>query len=163
MKVAGIILAGGQARRMGGGDKALLEADGKPLLGHVIERLAPQVSEIAINANGDANHFAGFGLPVIADTVDGFVGPLGGVLAGMRWAAKQGHSHIVSAAGDTPFFPADLVEKLLAARGDQPISMAASTPPKGPTKPSTVSAITGKSKALNRVGSPLALIAISLI
>jgi molybdopterin-guanine dinucleotide biosynthesis protein A len=129
MKVAGIILAGGQARRMGGGDKALLEASGKPLLGHVIERLAPQVSEIAINANGDANRFAGFGLPVIADTVDGFVGPLGGVLAGMRWAAKQGHSHIVSAAADTPFFPANLVEKLLAAKGDQPISMAATNDP----------------------------------
>lgn len=129
MTISGIILAGGLARRMGGGDKALLEANGKPLLEHVIDRLGPQVSEVAINANGDPGRFSGFGLPVIADTVEGFVGPLGGVLAGMRWAAARGHTHIVSAAGDTPFFPADLVEKLLAAKGDQPISMAATDDP----------------------------------
>ena len=127
--MAGIILAGGLARRMGGGDKALLEANGKPLLGHVIDRLGPQVSEVAINANGDPGRFAAFGLPVIADTVEGFVGPLGGVLAGMRWAAERGHTHIASAAADTPFFPSDLVEKLLAAKGDQPISMAATDDP----------------------------------
>ena len=129
MTVAGVILAGGLARRMGGGDKALLQAAGRPLLAHVIDRLAPQVAEIAINANGDPARFAGFGLPVIADTVDGFVGPLGGVLAGMRWAAARGHSHIVSAAADTPFFPDDLVARLQAAKGEMPISMAATNDP----------------------------------
>lgn len=129
MTIAGIILAGGQARRMGGGDKAMLRAGGKALLTHVIDRLTPQVDEIAINANGDPSRFAEFGLPVFPDTVEGFVGPLGGVLAGMRWAAKRGHSHIVSAAADTPFFPSDLVAKLQAAKGDQPISMAATDDP----------------------------------
>ena len=129
MSIAGIILAGGQARRMGGGDKALLEIAGRPLLAHVIDRLSPQVGEIAINANGEASRFGAFDLPVIADTVEGFVGPLGGVLAGMRWAAARGHTHIASAAADTPFFPADLVEKLRSAKGTQPISMAATDDP----------------------------------
>lgn len=129
MTTAGVILAGGLARRMGGGDKALLQVAGRPLLAHVIERLRPQVEEIALNANGDPTRFAEFGLPVIADTVEGFAGPLAGVLAGMRWAAARGHSHIASAAGDTPFFPANLVAQLQAARGDQPISMAATEDP----------------------------------
>jgi len=129
MTTAGVILAGGQARRMGGGDKALLEVAGRPLLAHVIERLSPQVAELAINANGDPARFAPFGLPVIADTVEGFVGPLGGVLAGMRWAAERGHTHIVSAAGDTPFFPDTLSADLQAAKGAQPISMAATDDP----------------------------------
>ena len=114
---------------MGGGDKALFQLAGRPLLSHVIDRLSPQVAEIAINANGDAERFADFGLPVIPDTVEGFVGPLGGVLAGMRWAAGRGHTHIVSAAADTPFFPEELVARLLAARGDHPISMAATDDP----------------------------------
>lgn len=127
--VAGVILAGGLAQRMGGGDKALLRVAGQPLLRHVIDRLAPQVAEIVLNANGDPARFAEFGLPVIADTVEGFVGPLGGVLAGMRWAAARGHTHVVSAAGDTPFFPMDLVARLQAARGTQPISMAATNDP----------------------------------
>jgi len=126
---AGVILAGGLARRMGGGDKALLPVAGRPLLAHIIDRLRPQVTEIALNANGDPARFAEFGLPVIPDTVEGFAGPLAGVLAGMRWAAERGHSHIVSAAGDTPFFPTDLVARLYAAKGDQPISMAATEDP----------------------------------
>ena len=129
MNIAGIILAGGQARRMGGGDKALLEVAGRSLLSHVIERLHPQVAELAINANGDPGRFASFDLPVVRDTVDGFVGPLGGVLAGMRWAAGRGHTYIVSAAADTPFFPADLVSRLQAAKAGQPISMAATEDP----------------------------------
>ncbi|MEM7058083.1 MAG: molybdenum cofactor guanylyltransferase MobA [Pseudomonadota bacterium] len=126
---AGIILAGGLARRMGGGDKAMLPLSGRPLLSHVIDRLSPQVAEIALNANGDPARFADFNLPVIPDTVDGFVGPLGGVLAGMRWAAKRGHTHIVSAAADTPFFPTDLVARLTDAKGTQPIAMAATDDP----------------------------------
>ena len=129
MTTAGIILAGGQARRMGGSDKALLALAGRPLLAHVIDRLAPQVDEIAINANGEPERFAAFDLPVIADTVPGFAGPLAGVLAGMRWAAARGHSHVVSAAADTPFFPGDLVETLWAALGDDPIAMAVTRDP----------------------------------
>ncbi|MEM7528816.1 MAG: molybdenum cofactor guanylyltransferase MobA [Pseudomonadota bacterium] len=115
MKIAGVILAGGLARRMGGGDKALLEVAGRPLLAHVIERLRPQVEALALNANGDATRFSAFGLPVLADTVPDFAGPLAGVLAGLRWAAPEGFTHIVSAAGDTPFFPGDLVAGLQAA------------------------------------------------
>src|SRR5690606_25407851 len=102
---------------------------GRPLLAHVIDRLRPQVDEIVLNANGDPARFARFGLPVVADTVEGFAGPLAGVLAGMRWAAARGHSHVVSAAGDTPFFPTDLVARLLEAKGAQPISMAATEDP----------------------------------
>ena len=90
MNIAAVILAGGLAQRMGGGDKALLEIAGRPLLQHVIERLTPQVAEIAINANGDLSRFAAFDLPVIPDTVEGFVGPLGGVLAGMRLGSGAG-------------------------------------------------------------------------
>lgn len=131
MKVAGVILAGGKARRMGGGDKALLDVLGKPLLAHVVERLGPQVEALALNANGEPARFARFGLPVIADTVPGFVGPLGGILAGMRWAAAEGYTHIASAAGDTPFFPRDLVACLRDGLSDrEPIAMAATMDPK---------------------------------
>lgn len=126
---AGVVLAGGLARRMGGGDKTMRELVGRPLLAHVIDRLAPQVDELILNANGDPARFERFGLPVAPDTVEGFAGPLAGVLAGMRWAAARGHADIVSAAGDTPFFPADLVARLQAARGNQPICMAATDDP----------------------------------
>jgi len=131
MKIAGVILAGGLARRMGGGDKALMRLGGETLLARVIARLKPQVGEIVLNANGDPARFAEFGLPVVADTVAGFAGPLAGILAGMRWAAARGHTHVASAAGDTPFFPADLVARLTqAARsGGQPISLAATNDP----------------------------------
>ncbi len=131
MSVAGVILAGGRATRMGGGDKTLLEVAGRPLLAHVIARLAPQVAEIALNANGDPARFAAFGLPVIPDTVPDFAGPLAGVLAGMRWAAARGHAAIVTAAGDTPFFPATLAARLAeAARAKGvPLACAATTDP----------------------------------
>lgn len=111
----GVILAGGQATRMGGGDKGLLTLGGKTLLSHVIERLSPQVAELALNANGDAARFDGLNLPVLPDSIDGFVGPLAGVLAGMDWAAARGADTIVTAAADTPFFPGDLVPRLLLA------------------------------------------------
>lgn len=132
MSTAGVILAGGLARRMGGGDKAILQVASRPLLHHVIDRMAPQVAELALNANGDPARFSEFDLPVIADTVEGFVGPLGGVLAGMRWAATRGHTHIATAAADTPFFPADLVERLTTAIEveGQPIALAATNDPK---------------------------------
>ena len=115
--VTGVILAGGQSRRMGGGDKGLLELAGKPMLAHVVGRLAPQVGGMVINANGDPDRFAGLGLPVVADTIAGFVGPLAGVLAGMRWSAANAPEArwIVTAAGDAPMLPRDLVARLTAA------------------------------------------------
>jgi molybdopterin-guanine dinucleotide biosynthesis protein A len=111
----GVILAGGQATRMGGGDKGLLRVGGQTLLDRVIDRLAPQVAGLALNANGDPARFAHLGVPVLPDSVDGFAGPLAGVLAGLDWAAEQGAETIVTAAADTPFFPADLVPQLLLA------------------------------------------------
>ena len=115
--IAGVVLAGGLARRMGGGDKALLELGGRPILAHVIERLEPQVGSIVINANGDPARFADYGLPVAADPIDGFAGPLAGVLAGFDWARENlpDAEWIVTVASDTPFFPADLVARMLAA------------------------------------------------
>ena len=130
-RIAGVILAGGLATRMGGGDKALLSLSGRTLLERVIDRLRPQVGPLALNANGDPARFAAFGLPVLADTVEGFAGPLAGILAGLRWAEAQGCTHVASAAADTPFFPADLVERLAeAARAEgQPIALAATQDP----------------------------------
>lgn len=115
----GVILAGGLARRMGElgkNDKALLSLDGRPILEHVIGRLRPQVGQMAINANGDPARFAAFGLPVVPDSVDGFAGPLAGVLAGLDWAAEAvpEAEWVVSIACDTPFFPKDLVHRLMA-------------------------------------------------
>ena len=135
----GIILAGGLATRMGGGDKALLPLGQGTLLSSVVDRLEPQVAGIALNANGDPARFDG-SLPVIADTIEGFAGPLAGVLAGLDWAAAQGADWIVTAAGDTPFFPCDLVPHLmLAAEGAQaPIALAATLDPeRGPMRQPT--------------------------
>jgi len=115
--IAGVLLAGGQSRRMGGGDKSLLQLGGRPILAHVIERARPQVAALALNANGDAARFREFGLPVIADSVAGFAGPLAGVLAGLDWAAASvpGATHVASFATDAPFLPRDLVPRLVAA------------------------------------------------
>jgi molybdopterin-guanine dinucleotide biosynthesis protein A len=131
----GIILAGGQATRMGGGDKSLLPLVGAPILGHVIDRLRPQVAGLALNANGDPERFAAFGLPVLPDSVAGFPGPLAGVLAGLDWAAEEGASHVVTAAADTPFFPGDLVPCLQAAAEGQgkPIALARTAGGRHPT------------------------------
>ena len=125
-KPLGVILAGGQARRMGGGDKGLIVLKGRTLLDRVIDKLGPQTDGLVLNANGDPDRFAEYSLPVIGDTVDGFVGPLAGVLAGLEHAAAHGHSHIVTAAADTPFFPGDLVARLerAAARAGTPIALA---------------------------------------
>ncbi|SRR6266508_327480 len=114
--VVGILLAGGRSSRMGGGDKCLRPLGGRPILARIIDRLKPQVSDIVINANGDSSRFAGFGLPVVADSMVGFAGPLAGVHAGLEWvkANRPGISHIVTVATDTPFFPADLVQRFLA-------------------------------------------------
>lgn len=116
--IAGVILAGGRAVRMGGGDKALLRLAGQPLLAHVIGRFAPQVAQLAINANGDPTRFQAFGLPVIADTIEGHAGPLAGILAGLHWAAGiAGVTHLATVAVDTPFLPRDLVARLAASPG----------------------------------------------
>jgi len=117
MKIGGVLLAGGQSQRMGGGDKNLRLLNGKPMLAHVIERAKPQVDALVLNANGDPQRFAAFGLPIVADSVAGFVGPLAGVLAGLDWAAKNlpEAELVASFATDAPFFPRDLVRRLAVA------------------------------------------------
>ena len=127
----GVILAGGLATRMGGGDKALLQLGGQSLLARVIARLEPQVAGLALNANGDPARFAGFGLPVVADSVEGFAGPLAGVLAGLDWAAELGADAIVTVAADTPFFPCDLVPRLLMAAEGMAAPLALAATPRG--------------------------------
>ncbi|TGQ47789.1 MULTISPECIES: molybdenum cofactor guanylyltransferase MobA [unclassified Mesorhizobium] len=121
--VAGIILAGGQSRRMGGGDKTLLSFGDGSLLSRIVSRLAPQVGPLALSANGDPARFAGFGLPVLADTVEGFAGPLAGILTGLEWASMACDA-VVTVAGDTPFLPKNLVERLVAAADERPGSIA---------------------------------------
>lgn len=118
-EVVGCILAGGLSRRMGGGDKGLLALGGRPILDHVIERLRPQVSSLILNANGDPERFARYGLPVVPDGVEGYPGPLAGVLAGLEWAKAHAPraGWVATAASDTPFLPRDLVARLLAACG----------------------------------------------
>lgn len=122
----GVILAGGLASRMGGGDKCLLRVGGRRLIDHVTARLAPQCAGLALNANGDPGRFADLGLPVLADSVAGHPGPLAGVLAGLDWAAGQGAEAIVTAAADTPFLPDDLVTRLMAAAPASGLVLAAS-------------------------------------
>jgi len=125
-RIAGIILAGGRSTRMGGGDKGLRLLSGRTMLRHVIDRLRPQVEAMAINANGDPARFAVFDLPVLPDPLPD-LGPLGGVLAGLSWAAERESSHIATVACDTPFFPPDFVERLqLAAAGTDRIVQSAS-------------------------------------
>jgi molybdenum cofactor guanylyltransferase len=118
--VVGVLLAGGRSSRMGGGDKCLLPMAGRPMLAYVIERLGPQVSDLIINANGDLSRFSGFGLPIVADQLGGHAGPLAGVHAGIAWAcANRPESRfVITAAADTPFFPADLVSRFLSAIGN---------------------------------------------
>lgn len=111
--IHGIILAGGAGRRMGGADKALLSLSGRPLLAHVIDRFAPQVDRLALSANGDPARFAAFGLRVLPD--DAPLGPLSGILAGLRHAQGQGATALVSVPCDSPFLPGDLVPQLCLA------------------------------------------------
>jgi molybdopterin-guanine dinucleotide biosynthesis protein A len=121
MKTIGVILAGGLARRMGGGDKPMREIAGKPILTHVIERISPQCDALILNANGDAARFAKFQMPIVADSIEGFAGPLAGILAGLDWAAhnQPDAEWLVSVAGDCPFLPRDLVARFHAARIDK--------------------------------------------
>lgn len=126
----GLLLAGGLARRMGGGDKPLRTIAGRSILAHVIERLGPQCDGLLLNANGDPARFTDYGLPVVADSVPDFAGPLAGVLAGLDWLAanRPGADWLVSVAADTPFIPRDLVARLHAARmmAGLPLACAAS-------------------------------------
>src|SRR5215472_41534 len=114
----GLVLAGGLARRMGGGDKARIRVGGATILQRVLGCIAPQCARVIINANGDPARFADTGLTVVADEVPDFAGPLAGILAGLDWAAANvsGICDIVSVPGDCPFLPPDLVARLAAAR-----------------------------------------------
>ena len=122
-----ILLAGGLARRMGGGDKPMRTIGGRTILERVIARLKPQCDGLILNANGDPARFAGFGLPVIPDSVADFPGPLAGVLAGLDWAAanRPEVSWVLSAAADCPFLPRDLVKRLHRARAEENAQLAA--------------------------------------
>ncbi|WP_377846124.1 molybdenum cofactor guanylyltransferase MobA [Bosea sp. UC22_33] len=126
----GLILAGGLARRMGGGDKALKPLAGRPILSHVVDRLRGQCDDLLLNANGDPARLAAFGLPVVADTVPDFPGPLAGILAGLDWIAAQKPQTqwLLSVAADTPFIPDDLAARLHHARvaAGTPLACAAS-------------------------------------
>ncbi|MGQ0444946.1 MAG: molybdenum cofactor guanylyltransferase MobA [Beijerinckiaceae bacterium] len=117
-RCVGILLAGGPARRMGGGDKALRKLGGIPLLAHAIAALRPQCEGLVLNANGDPERFGGFDLPVVADDVPGFKGPLAGILAGLDWIAahRPDAAAAISVPADTPFLPGDLAARLLDTR-----------------------------------------------
>jgi molybdopterin-guanine dinucleotide biosynthesis protein A len=122
----GLVLAGGLARRMGGGDKARIRIGGKTILERVLARLAPQCNAIILNANGDPVRFGDAGLPVVPDTVPDFAGPLAGILAGLDWAAAHAPevADVVSVPGDCPFLPSDLVSRLTAARQEAGLPLA---------------------------------------
>lgn len=126
--VLGVLLAGGQARRMGGGDKCLRQLGRRTILEQVIERARPQVEQLVLNANGDPARFARFGLPVAGDVIEGFAGPLAGVLTGMQWARthRPDCPWIATIATDTPFLPLDLVARLSAAARDADLACASS-------------------------------------
>ena len=122
----GVILAGGLARRMGGGDKPMRQIGGRTILDRVIARLKPQCDGLILNANGDPARFSNFGLPVIPDGVADFPGPLAGILAALDWAAanRPDIAWVLSAAADCPFLPRDLVARLQAARIEQDAQLA---------------------------------------
>jgi molybdopterin-guanine dinucleotide biosynthesis protein A len=122
VRIFGVILAGGEGRRMGGVDKAFVPLAGRPLIAHVLDRLEPQVERVLISANGDASRFAGFGCRVVAD--DRPQGPLSGVLSALTAAATIGATHVVSTPVDTPFLPGDLVPQLLLAAEGSPEDLA---------------------------------------
>jgi molybdopterin-guanine dinucleotide biosynthesis protein A len=122
----GLVLAGGLARRMGGGDKAMIRIGDKTILERVLERLRPACANIVLNANGDPARFAQYGLPIVADSIPDFAGPLAGILAGLDWAATHapGVSDVMSTPGDCPFLPWDMVERLHQARQDANLPLA---------------------------------------
>ena len=115
--IAGVLLAGGLSRRMGGGDKCLRPIGGRAILEHIVERVRPQVMHLVLNANGDPSRFDAFGLPVVGDSVEGFAGPLAGVLSGLEWTRRHapGCGWLASFPADSPFLPRDLVKRLAGA------------------------------------------------
>ena len=122
-----VVLAGGSARRMGGGDKPLVDLAGRPLLRHILDRLQPQVSLLALNVNDEAGRYQPFGLTILPDSLPGRPGPLAGILAALDWAAIAGARHVLTVPGDTPFLPPDLALRLGAAiLAGAPAAMAAS-------------------------------------
>ena len=124
--IPGVLLAGGLARRMGGGDKPMRQIGGRTILERVVARLKPQCDGLILNANGDPARFAAFGLPVIPDSVENFPGPLAGILAALDWAAahRPEVSLVLSAAADCPFLPRDLVARLSQALSAQNAQLA---------------------------------------
>ena len=112
--IPGIILAGGLSRRMGGGDKGLLMLGETSIIERVIDKILPQVGSLAININGDSSRFPDYKLPIIPDSIKGYLGPLSGILAGMEWAFKNGNRYIATVAADTPFLPDDFIKRLHA-------------------------------------------------
>ena len=126
MRPPAVILAGGRSSRMGGGDKCLLPIAGKSLIAHILERLAPQTSDILINTNSDPAPFLKFGLPVLPDALSGFQGPLAGLLTGMRWSRRRHPraAHLLSVASDVPFLPGDLVTALFSELASQNVDIA---------------------------------------
>jgi len=129
-RIMAVVLAGGLARRMGGGDKCLRLLAGRPILAHVLERLEVQTERILLNANGDVKRFASWGLPIATDVVPGFGGPLVGVLTALQWAATHAAeiTDVVSVPADGPFLPRDLIHRLVEARtaADAVLARAAS-------------------------------------
>ena len=121
LKITGVVLAGGQGRRMGGVDKGLQLLNGRPMIAHVIERLAPQVEDIVINANQNREAYAAFGHPVVPDAIEGYAGPLAGLHAGLQAATQP---LVVTVPCDSPFLPADLVARLASALGDNDLAVA---------------------------------------
>lgn len=128
-----VILAGGQSRRMGGGDKGLLPLGAGTVISAVIDRITPQVGAVAINANGDPARFRNFGLPVLPDSLPGYPGPLVGILAALDWALGKNAGWVVTTPSDTPFVPCDLVTRLLAEAEGRGIVIAATGPQIHPT------------------------------
>ncbi|MGH6661687.1 MAG: molybdenum cofactor guanylyltransferase MobA [Rhodospirillales bacterium] len=125
--VAGVLLAGGLARRMGGGDKGMRRLGGRPIMERILARVRPQVTTLLVNANGDPARFEGYGLPVMGDVVSGYAGPLAGVLTGLEWAAEHapaGTRFVASFAIDAPFVPLNLVARLRRAVADEGAEMA---------------------------------------
>ncbi len=113
--VLGVILAGGQSRRFGGGDKFIKELNGEALVDRVVERVRPQTEQMIISSNSETPHLTKFGLPIVADTIHGFAGPLAGILTGMEWTRQHypDIEWIVSFPSDAPFVPLDCVSKML--------------------------------------------------
>lgn len=120
MKPPAVILAGGRSSRMGGGDKCLAALEGKPLIAHILAALAPQTGDILINSNSEPAPFLKYGLPVLPDVISGFQGPLAGILTGMQWSRRRHprQVYLLSVAGDVPFLPQDLVDRLHASLAD---------------------------------------------